>query len=598
MNSPSKKGIKLAALGIGEKMIESGTLLQDRYLIEKQIGEGGMGAVYVAIDQRFGSQVAIKETFYKDDELGQAFEREARLLNSLHHPVLPHVSDFFAENNGYFLVMQFIEGEDLFEILKREGAFPLKDVLRWTDDLLDALDYLHSQEPPIVHRDIKPQNLKITPRGDVILLDFGLAKLNSDDSSGVKSIFGYSRKYSPLEQIQGTGTDARSDIFSLAATAYHLLTGKPPIEVIARASEIIHGNPDPLRLATDINSQVPIGVANVLNSALSLNAVKRFASAKAMRQALEHVVNSISTAGLTASAEEVRQPVPAVIAGNFEVLNAAEIENFTALEAFAADAANNFPGTDKVEESAASEIPIDAEKPIDDTEISFPKPEPPLPENSVVDMTTMVIPNTKKPSRFRFASIAALLVCIAFGALYFIAKTNSSNEPESSSNIQSDAELNSNTAQSAAIPDAPFSEAVKTSILKNTEQAKTKSLSNEKNVEKKAAAEKPSAQVETVEKLQPAPPVEIPRPTTPPTGRRSDPQRREHTRPRVADNESAPDIESIFTGRPSDRGDELQRRREERRREREQMSDEEWRELRRQRGQERKARQNGNNIPF
>ena len=220
-------------------MIESGTLLQNRYLIEKQIGVGGMGAVYLATDQRFNSNVAIKETFYKDQELADAFEREARLLNSLHHPVLPHVSDYFNESNGYFIVMQYIEGDDLSEILKREGAFPVEDILRWTNSLLDALDYLHSQEPPIIHRDIKPQNLKITPRGDIILLDFGLAKLNAEDNSGALSVFGYSRKYSPLEQIQGTGTDARSDIFALGATAFHLLTGKAPIDVLARAAEIV-----------------------------------------------------------------------------------------------------------------------------------------------------------------------------------------------------------------------------------------------------------------------------------------------------------------------------------------------------------------------
>ena len=154
-------------------MIETGTLLQDRYLIEKEIGVGGMGAVYLAVDQRFDNYVAIKETFYSDDEFGEAFEREARLLNGLQHPVLPHVSDFFTENHGHFLVMQYIEGDDLSAILKREGAFPVEDVLRWTDNLLDALDYLHSQEPPVIHRDIKPQNLKLTPRGGIILLDFG-----------------------------------------------------------------------------------------------------------------------------------------------------------------------------------------------------------------------------------------------------------------------------------------------------------------------------------------------------------------------------------------------------------------------------------------
>jgi len=600
MNLSFKKGIKIAVFGNGEKMIESGTLLQDRYLIEKQIGEGGMGAVYVAIDQRFGSQVAIKETFYKDDELGEAFEREARLLNSLHHPVLPHVSDFFAEKNGYFLVMQFIEGEDLHEILKREGAFPLKDVLRWTDDLLDALDYLHSQEPPIIHRDIKPQNLKITARGDVILLDFGLAKLNSEESSGVKSIFGYSRKYSPLEQIQGTGTDARSDIFSLAATAYHLLTGKPAIEVIARASEIIQGNPDPLRLASDIKTEVPVAVANVLNSALALNAVKRFATAKAMRQALEHAVNSISTE----NTEEIQQPVSAIVAGNFEEINASEIENFTALEAFAADAANNLPETNKIKEAAAIEIPIIAqtpivnEKPILTSEVYLPEPEPILPENSVVDMTTMVVPNLKQPSRYRVASVAALLVCIVFGALYFIAKPHLSSELKPSAEEQSSAELNSNNQQ-PVILDEPSTEVVESSILKNTEQAKTKPLSTAKTVEKKATVEKSVTEVEPDENPQPVPPAETPRSTAPPPSRRSESQRREqHTRPRVTVNEPAPDIESIFTGRPSGQRNEIQRRKEERRREREDMSEEEFREMRRQRRQERRQRQNGSTFPF
>jgi len=569
-------------------MIESGTLLQDRYLIEKQIGEGGMGAVYVAIDQRFGSQVAIKETFYKEDELAAAFEREARLLNSLHHPVLPHVSDFFAENNGYFLVMQFIEGEDLFEILQREGAFPLKDVLRWTDDLLDALDYLHSQVPPIVHRDIKPQNLKITSRGDVILLDFGLAKLNSEDISGVKSVFGYSRKYSPLEQIQGTGTDARSDIFSLAATAYHLLTGKPAIEVIARASEIIHGNTDPLRLANEINNDVTIGVANVLHSALALNAVKRFASAKAMRQALEHAVNEISIE----DTEVVLPPVPAVAASNYEVINAAEIENFTALESFAANAVNSLPETDSNEKLAAIEIPIS------NTEVSLPKSEPVFQENYLGDTATKVV-SRAKPTRFRLAALATLLICFAFGALYFIAGTNSSNETNQTPQTQSTTEANLDTGQSEAAADAPVTRVADAVLVENTEQAKTKSSSTGKTVEKKETADKPNTQIEATKEPESAPPAtEVPRSTKIQTPRRSATQSREPTRPRVADTEPAPDIESIFTGRPSGQRDDIQRRRQERRRQIEEMSDEELREMRRERRQERKRRQNGNIIPF
>ena len=550
-------------------MIESGTLLQNRYLIEKQIGEGGMGAVYVAIDQRFGSQVAIKETFYKDNELGVAFEREAHLLNSLHHPVLPHVSDYFAENNGYFLVMQFIEGEDLFEILKREGAFPVKDVLRWMDNLLDALDYLHSQEPPIIHRDIKPQNLKITTRGDIILLDFGLAKLNSEDSSVEKSIFGYSRKYSPLEQIQGTGTDARSDIFSLAATAYHLITGKSPIEVIARASEIIHGNPDPLRLASDINKKVPIGVANVLNSALALNAARRFASAKAMRQALEHAVNEISIE----SEEKVPNPVPLVIAENFEIKNAVEIENFTALESFAADAAVGVSQTDDNKESAAIAAPIA------DTVISTPAPEAVLQESYVGETMTNIAPRTK-PSYFRSAALAVLLISCALGALYFISETNSSNESGQTPAVQSSAESNSNTGEFTEISDAPLTEVTDASLLENAEQAKTKFPTTGKIVEKKETVNKPVTQVEPTEKAKPAlPATEISHSPPAQTPRRAESPAPIETRPRVADTESAPDIESIFTGRPSGQREEKQRRREVRR-------------------QERRERKNGNAIPF
>src|SRR6187549_4011978 len=112
-------------------MLNRGTLLQDRFLIEGRIGVGGMGDVYLATDQKFGSRVAIKETFYENRELTEAFEREARLLNSLHHPVLPHVSDHFSEGEQSFLVMEYIEGDDLSEILKR-GELPLiDDVIRW-----------------------------------------------------------------------------------------------------------------------------------------------------------------------------------------------------------------------------------------------------------------------------------------------------------------------------------------------------------------------------------------------------------------------------------------------------------------------------------
>ena len=268
-------------------------ILQNRYLIERLIGKGGMGSVYLGIDQRFGTHVAIKETVSANDRMSRAFEHEAQLLNSLRHPALPHVVDYFIQGEGQFIVMEYIAGEDLSEILKRQGSFKLSDVLKWADDLLDALNYLHTQLSPVVHRDIKPQNLKLTPRGEVILLDFGLAKGNPGELSHLTmatSIFGYSRGYASLEQIQGTGTDPRSDLYSLSSTLYHLLTGQPPVDALTRAKSVLNGETDLLQPLNSVNPQIPKAVADVLQQALALNANLRPQTAAEMRSALKEAV--------------------------------------------------------------------------------------------------------------------------------------------------------------------------------------------------------------------------------------------------------------------------------------------------------------------
>lgn len=278
-------------------MIETGKILQQRYRIDKQIGQGGMGAVYVATDERFGSTVAIKETLCMDDNYRKAIEREARLLNSLKHAALPRVSDHFLEENGQFLVMEFIPGEDLACILEERGEpFPVEQVLDWADQLLEALDFLHNQENPVIHRDIKPQNLKITPKGQIILLDFGLAKGNvtgASNQTNAKSIFGYSRNYASLEQIQGTGTDPRSDLYSLAATLYHLLTNVPPEDALTRAMSVLSQKPDPLVPANQIRPEIPAGVAAILHKAMDLDAAERPASSAEMRSMMrDHLTHS------------------------------------------------------------------------------------------------------------------------------------------------------------------------------------------------------------------------------------------------------------------------------------------------------------------
>jgi hypothetical protein len=270
-----------------------------------------MGAVYIATDRRFGSTVALKETFFDDPSLRRAFEREAKLLNRLRHGALPRVSDHFEEGAGQFLVMEYISGSDLSQMLKERGGagFPAREVAVWADQLLDALDYLHTQEPSVIHRDIKPQNLKLTSRNQIVLLDFGLAKGTPLQTrvTATGSVFGYSFNYAPIEQMQGAGTDPRSDLYSLSATLYHLLTGAPPPDALTRATAVLNGEPDPLPPASETDAHVPSELADVLSRAMALSAARRFDSAVEMRAALRESVRALveakeeSDAGATAA---------------------------------------------------------------------------------------------------------------------------------------------------------------------------------------------------------------------------------------------------------------------------------------------------------
>ncbi|PYS40462.1 MAG: serine/threonine protein kinase, partial [Acidobacteria bacterium] len=221
------------------------------------------------------------------------FEREARLMARLNHPGLPRVTDYFTEGNRAFFVMQLVEGTDLAEIIARQpGPLPHKSVVAWADQLLDALIYLHSRERQIVHRDIKPHNLKVTPNGQIILLDFGLAKTESNDSgieASSKSVFGYTPRYAPLEQIQDLGTTPRSDIYALGATLYHLLTGVKPPDALARAVSLVSAKPNPLKPANELNSAVNAELAAILNRAMAQNPDERYASAADFREALRCV---------------------------------------------------------------------------------------------------------------------------------------------------------------------------------------------------------------------------------------------------------------------------------------------------------------------
>lgn len=220
-------------------MTRAGTILGGKYEILKKIGQGGMSIVYVAMDTRLNKQWAIKEIkkSKKQDTrvLLKALRTEANILKVVDHPILPRIVDIIHYKGTVFVVMDYIEGRPLSEVLKREGAQPQEKVVEWAKDLCSALDYLHSMDPPIIYRDMKPSNIMLKPDGKVKLIDFGTAKEFDVKSLADTTALG-TRGYAAPEQFgdsKGRGihkTDARTDIYSLGATLYHIVTGKNPCE--------------------------------------------------------------------------------------------------------------------------------------------------------------------------------------------------------------------------------------------------------------------------------------------------------------------------------------------------------------------------------
>ncbi len=273
-----------------------------------------MGTVYEALDERLDAPVALKECHFVEEALRRQFEREARLLARLRHPAMTKVIDHFNEGPGQFLVMEFIPGVDLSEMIQaRRVPFTQAEVMTWADQLLDALDYLHTQQPPIIHRDIKPHNLKLTSRGQIILLDFGLAKGYLGNVSRITttgSIFGYTPTYAPLEQIQGAGTDQRSDLYSLAATLYHLLTLRPPPDALTRVTDVTNDQPDPLQRVSALNAAVGDAVSEVIRRAMSQNRERRPAAASEMRALLLEAARSPAATAANRETHPSLRPTP------------------------------------------------------------------------------------------------------------------------------------------------------------------------------------------------------------------------------------------------------------------------------------------------
>ena len=255
--------------------LKPGETLHDRYHIDSILGQGGMGAVYVAKDKSLNVQVAVKENLFTTKEYARQFEREARILASLRHPNLPRVTDHFViPGQGQYLVMDFIEGQDLRERIEDKGVISEGEAVPWFLEACDALAYLHGRRPyPILHRDIKPGNIKVTPDNRAILVDFGLAKIADNSGTTTTGAKAMTPGFSPPEQYGTGSTDARTDVYSVGATMYACLTAEIPEDSLERAM----GREEltPLRKR---NPRITPALARAIEKALAIRPEERYQS--------------------------------------------------------------------------------------------------------------------------------------------------------------------------------------------------------------------------------------------------------------------------------------------------------------------------------
>ncbi len=268
-----------------------GDILQNRYRITALLARGGMAAIYRGWHTTLNKPLAIKEMRPQPGidaqpltHLRQQFRHEAAILARLEHPNLVNVLDFFEEGDKAYLVMDLVEGESLDERIEREGALPEDQVLRWADQLLDALAYCHAQA--IIHQDVKPANILIRPDGRPVLVDFGLVKLWDPDDPNTKIVtqgMG-TPEYAPPEQygVQPGHTDPRSDLYSLGATLYHALAGEAPMTATDRMAGIQQFRP-----LQELNPRVSARIDAAITRATELRVADRFESAVEMRAALD-----------------------------------------------------------------------------------------------------------------------------------------------------------------------------------------------------------------------------------------------------------------------------------------------------------------------
>ncbi|MCM1498616.1 MAG: serine/threonine protein kinase [Clostridium sp.] len=273
-------------VGKAQHMTKVGMILEGKYELLKQIGQGGMSVVYLALDVRLNKQWAVKEIKKENTQdteiLLRSLKTEAEVLKKVDHPVLPRIVDIIHCEGTIFVVMDYIEGRTLEEVLESEGAQPQKQVIEWAKDLCSALNYLHSMNPPVIYRDMKPSNIMLKPDGRVKLIDFGTAKVMDRESAADTVALG-TRGYAAPEQFgddRGRGvhkTDARTDIYSLGVSLYYVLTGNPPDEP-----------PYVVKSIRDWNPMLSGGLDKIIKKCTMHNPEERYQNCADLMYALEH----------------------------------------------------------------------------------------------------------------------------------------------------------------------------------------------------------------------------------------------------------------------------------------------------------------------
>ena len=288
--------------------LDASHILQNRYRIIEMLGSGGMSAVYLAVDTRLGDhRVAVKEGFDATPQAQAQFAAEATILSRLSHPGLPRVTDTFIEPSGrQYLVMNYVEGDTLQQVIDRRDVFDETQALAWFDQVLDAVAYLHGQQPPVIHRDIKPANIKITPQGRAVLVNLGIAKLATGSQMTQQGARGVTAGYSPMEQY-GAGTTAASDIYALGATLYTMLTGETPVAAPDRLAGAAFLPP------SQFNPAISPPVEQTIMRAMAISPTFRPQHVAELRQAMAggHAAAD-SAASATVPVPRPRQPETAV----------------------------------------------------------------------------------------------------------------------------------------------------------------------------------------------------------------------------------------------------------------------------------------------